>query len=476
MTLRYSLRARLIYGYVGLIVIGFAGLAVLAGRQIATGAVEDFEHNLVTQAFLVARGLAEPIEQFRERKISQATLAQTLQGYADQLAAHLILIDSTGRAWLTNKGSLPPGDLRGQPEIVAALEQRITYDTRAGHDGVVQVYAAAPIVEDGHLLSLVSLSRPLTAARRLIMQRWLALGGGVVVLAVLALVVSSLLATSLTRPLAQLRHSALQMAGGDLRQRLPENRQDEIGELAIAFNHMAARVHAMLEEQRAFASNASHELRTPLTTIRLRTEALREGLVDTNTARQYIAEIDDEVIRLSQLVEDLLLLSRFDSGRVAPGEQHIEVSRLVRHLVAEYAARLQAKHLTLDLDVPADLPSLEASLNHLRVVLRNILDNAVHYTPEGGSITWQFQIENGSLHSTMRDSGRGIAAADLAHLFERFYRADRARSRATPGVGLGLALVQAIVQAYGGHVTLHSEGLGKGTTVEIWWPVRSTAI
>jgi signal transduction histidine kinase len=474
MRFRQSLRARLTLSYIGLIVVGFTGLALLAGRQIEAGAVEDFEHNLLTQAFLVARGLTEPVEQFRDNEIGQSVLAQVVTGYADQLKARLLLVDSTGRAWLSSEPTLPGGNVRLQPEIAAALDRRITYDTRTDHDGAVRLYVAAPIVDDDRLLSIVRLSMPLAAARNLIVQRWLALGGGVLVLAALALVVSSLLAASLTRPLAQLRNSALQMASGDLDQRLPENRQDEIGELSVAFNYMAAQVKSMLEEQRAFASNASHELRTPLTTIRLRSEALQEGHVDEATARQYIAEIDREVTRLSALVEDLILLSQLESGRARLGEEQVEVTRLVRHLLDEYAPRLSAKNLSLTLEAASELPPLVVSMHHLRVVFRNVLDNAVTYTPAGGTIAWRLRKEDGHLHATLSDTGRGIDPTGLAHVFERFYRADKARSRETPGAGLGLSLVQEVVRAYGGRVTIDSPGVGQGTTVEVWWPLSTT--
>ena len=248
-----------------------------------------------------------------------------------------------------------------------------------------------------------------------------------------------------------------------------------LGELAVAFNHMAAQVKAMLEEQRAFASNASHELRTPLTTIRLRSEALREGRVDEATAGQCIEEIDSELVRLSELVEDLILLSQLDSGRARPGEQQVDVARLLRHLLDEYTSRLCDKKLTLNLELPPEVTPLVANMHHLRVVFRNVLDNAVKYTPDGGVITWQLQVEDGHLHTTMRDMGRGIDPEDLPHLFERFYRADKARTRQTPGVGLGLSLVQEVVGAYGGRVAIDSAGVNQGTTVHVWWPLPSAA-
>jgi signal transduction histidine kinase len=197
--------------------------------------------------------------------------------------------------------------------------------------------------------------------------------------------------------------------------------------------------------------------------------------VDEATARQYIAEIDREVVRLSELVEDLILLSQLDSGRARPGEQQVDVARLLRHLLDEYTARLCDKKLTLNLDIPPDVPPLVASMHHLRVLFRNVLDNAVKYTPVGGVITWQLQVEDGHLHTTIRDTGRGITSEDLPHLFERFYRADQAHTRQTPGVGLGLSLVQEVVGAYGGRVTIESDGVDKGAIVHVWWPLPTAA-
>ena len=128
-----------------------------------------------------------------------------------------------------------------------------------------------------------------------------------------------------------------------------------------------------------------------------------------------------------------------------------------------------------NLDVSPGVPPLVASLHHLRVVYRNVLDNAIKYTPAGGVITWQLQVEDSHLHTTIRDTGRGIDPEDLPHLFERFYRADKARTRQTPGVGLGLSLVQEVVRAYGGRVIIDSPGVDKGTTVHVWWPLPTSA-
>lgn len=470
-----SLRTRLMLAYTSLIVIGFGGLALFAGNQIATSAAEDYERELLAQAGLLARALVEPLEHLAEGETSEAAVARQVAQYARQAGAHIVIVDPRGRAWLASDGVLPAGELHDDPEIAAALNYRAVPDSRPSANGEPWLYAAAPITEDDQLLGVVRLDTALTATRSLVLQRWLVLGGGVLLLALLALLASSWLAASLTRPLAQLRQSALELAAGNLALRLPAERDDEIGALAASFNHMAERVQAMIDEQRAFASNASHELRTPLTTIRLRSEALRAGGVDPATAQEYIGEIDEEVQRLGALVDDLILLSRLDSGRAERAEQQVDPARLARHLLQRLAPRAEAQQVALILTTAPDLPPLNASLSHLHVVFRNLLDNALKHTPPGGRIRWSLAVADGALQTVIEDNGQGIAAEDLPHLFERFYRVDKGRSRENPGVGLGLSLVKAVVESYGGEVKINSAGLGKGTTAEVWWPIGEVA-
>ena len=270
-----------------------------------------------------------------------------------------------------------------------------------------------------------------------------------VFLGVMALIASWWLAASQTRPLEQLRYSAIRLANGDFSQRIPQDRSDEVGELAAAFNHMADQVQAMVEEQRAFASNAAHELRTPLTAIRLRSEALRDDTVDVETAKQYAVEIDDEAVRMSNLVNDLILISRLDAGQPELGCEQLDPSRLARALVSELRVRTAHQKILLSLETPNELPSISASQGHLRVVFYNLLDNALKYTSEGGEVRWRLWTEDSWLRSIITDNGQGITPEDLPHVFERFYRADKAHARTISGVGLGLALVRSVVLAYG---------------------------
>lgn len=468
----WRLRTRLITTFVSLILLGFAGLSLLAGNQISAGAVEDFERSLAAQATLVARSLREPVEHYAEGEESFAAVQTAVTDLANDQNLQITLIDQDGFAWLSSDDRVGNVNLGADPEIQAALNgQNTVFDTRLNDQNVETIYTAVPLTEDGYLLSVVRVSAPASATASVINQRFLALAGGVLGLTGLAVVAALWLAASFTRPLEGLQASAMKLAAGDLSQRVSISRQDELGQLGQTFNHMAERVEAMLLEQKAFASNASHELRTPLTTIRLRSEALRDGELDEVTARQYIAEIDDEVARLGRLVNDLIQLSRFDSGRAELGDEEIDPVRLGRSLCQQLQQTAAAKQITLILDAPDSLPSIQANQSHVRIVLQNLLENALKYTPEGGQVRWRLALDEGYLRSEVQDSGIGLAAEDIPHLFERFYRADKAHTRATGGAGLGLPLARSIVEFYNGRIHIHSSGIGQGTTATVWWPV-----
>jgi signal transduction histidine kinase len=464
------LRTRLLLTYALLIVLGFGGLAWLAGVQIADAAQKDFTTALRLQTELLAYSLAENVEHFFDGDESKRDLERRLADFATQLEGSVVLLDSDGRVLMDSHGQAIAGDRWQTPEINAALARRVSHVIRTDRHGMLGLFATAPVVNGDDLVGVIEVGRPLSAATAAVRQRWLGLAGGVLGLGMLAVTASLVLSASLIRPLEALRAAALRLAAGDLDQRLPNMRQDEIGQVATAFNTMAAQVQTMVEEQRAFAANASHELRTPLTTIRLRSEALRSEELDPPLARQYIAEIDDEASRLSGLVEDLILLARLDAGRAVRGTEEIDVSRVARGLIRELEPLPEAQGIELKLIVPPDLPTLTASIHHLRVLLRNLLSNALTYTPAGGMVTCALDVDQSFLKISVTDSGQGIPAHDLPHITERFYRGDKAHTRAAKGSGLGLALVQSIIHCYGGSLNITSPGLGQGTSVCVWWP------
>ncbi len=468
--MRVSIRTRLLLVYISIILIGFLVLTLTAGEQVASGARVDYGQRLQNEIILIAQGIDSSVRQFNRGSISEDDLSVVFQRYEERVNGDLILY-------------APPGGRMGmgranwfdKPELEAALRGQVVLVERRAEDGSDRFFTAAPVLDNRDLLGLIQLSVPASNLRDAVTQRWLALGLiGLLVMGAAALA-ALWLAQSIIRPLGQLRESAVRLSQGDFTHRTPTPGSDEIGDVARAFNEMAGQVESMLEEQRAFASNTSHELRTPLTTIRLRTEALRYDQLDEAEARQYIAEIDQEVARLGNLVQDLTLLSRFDAGRAELGQDQVDMGRFASGLQQQMTPAAQEKRILITLALPENPPVVRASLNHLLVVFRNVLDNAIKYSGEGSAITWTVQTAAGGSRHIIQDSGRGVDPAHLPHLFERFYRADKARSRDIPGTGLGLALAKSIVEAYGGSISLTSAGLGQGTTVTLFWPSEPAA-
>jgi signal transduction histidine kinase len=467
----YSLRTRLIVLYSGLILFGFGGLALWAGQQIETAAREDFEHRAESEVAIVSRALIEPVEHYLEGELQLDGVALVLENYARQTNSELTLINNQGQAWLSTTTPADGISYLNLPEITTARENRITHETRHDASGSLMIYTAAPVMEEGRVTSIVQLVSPLDDVQSSIQRRWMALGLGGAGLGVVVMVVSVLISASLTRPLARMRQAAIQISEGDFSAHLPDQRRDEIGQVAQTFNTMSRRVQAMLEEQRAFASNASHELRTPLTTVGLRIEALLADALPAEKQRRYLQEVEAEIRRMKNLIDDLILLSRFDAGSVEIGRDMVDMPRFARQLIKEMQPQADERGITITLYADDAVPPVRANLTHLHVVFRNILDNAIKYMEDsGGAIQWHVQPEDGWLVSIITDTGKGIDADELAHVLKRFYRADRAHSRAVPGAGLGLSLVQSIVDAYGGEFTLDSQGLGAGTTVRVTWP------
>ena len=468
---RISIRTRLLLVYSLILLMGFGALAFVAGQQIATSARLDYTQRLRNEITLIAQGVAGDITSYARGETSQDDLNAAFAPYEDQVHGVLSLVAVPG-----HQGDGPRDSFRDQLEIETALRGQVVVVERPNDAGESTFYTAVPVGRGDDIAAILHLSVPAANLQTVIAERWLVIAIIFILIAVAAIAAAFLLARSIIRPLSLVRDAARRLSAGDLTSRAAYTGKDEIGEVAGAFNDMAGRVEAMIEEQRAFASNASHELRTPLTSIRLRTEALRDdATLEPDVARKYIAEIDDEAARLTDLVQDLTLLSRLDAGRAEPGHDHVDMARFATSLVRQMNPVAQDRGVSLILAPLTASLTVDAGLSHLTVVFRNLLDNAIKYTPKGGDVLWAVEADGAHVRHTIRDTGRGIDAEHLAHVFERFYRGDKAHSRETYGTGLGLALVKSIVEFYGGRITVESPGVDQGTVVVVRWPVTPPA-
>jgi signal transduction histidine kinase len=286
-------------------------------------------------------------------------------------------------------------------------------------------------------------------------------GGGV------ALLLTLVFSQRIVGPVEALTAAARQLEKGDLSQRVPVRSGDEIGTLAHAFNSMADGLARTEQLRRQMVSDIAHELRTPLTNLRGYLEAVRDGVVELKP--EVVRSLYEESMLLNRLVDDLQELSLAEAGQLKLQLQAVAVSDVVANTLAALPPTLTVSGPVIRLDLPADLPPIRADAERIRQALRNLLTNALHHTPPDGSITISAQPVESEIEIRVRDTGEGIAPEHLPNLFERFYRADVSRSRATGGAGLGLAIVKQLVEAHGGAVRVESV-VGEGTTFTIALP------
>ena len=286
----------------------------------------------------------------------------------------------------------------------------------------------------------------------------------------ICLTVSSIpLARQITSPLEKLTRAVRDFGSGDLTARAGFERRDEVGELARAFDDMAARIERHVRSQKEFIANVSHELRTPLARVRVALDIASEG--DEAKARACLEEIAADLGELEQLVADVLTAARLDlsRGRAAGGIAALrKVPVEARAILDQATGRFRSLHpeRTLEIAIEGGLPRIEADPALLRRAIDNLLDNACAYSDRDRPVTLAARAERDALTIEVRDRGVGIAPEDQAHLFTPFFRADRSRTRNTGGVGLGLVLAREIVEAHGGTISVESAP-GEGTTFRI---------
>ncbi|MEU6146806.1 HAMP domain-containing sensor histidine kinase [Streptomyces sp. NPDC047081] len=268
---------------------------------------------------------------------------------------------------------------------------------------------------------------------------------------VLTVAVTVTVGTRLVRPLRALTDAARHPTQQHLR--VPVTTNDEIGRLAAAFNDLTERRERVEIQRKAMVSDVAHELRTPLSTIRGWLEAAQDGLAASDEA--FVASLLEEALLLQHIVDDLQHLAQADAGRLRLHPEPLSLRELLDHVAAAHRGAAETAGVTLTTRIE-DAPTLHADPARLRQTVGNLLSNAVRHTPPGGTVTLRCRAESDEVVIEVADTGTGIAADDLPRVFDRFWRADKSRSRQTGGSGLGLAIVRQLTEAHGGTVSVTS--------------------
>ena len=283
---------------------------------------------------------------------------------------------------------------------------------------------------------------------------------------ILGIILSYFLARSQARPVRQISRAVGRFAGGDLSSRVSLSCGGELQELGESINNMAQALSELEESRRSFVANVSHELRSPLTSMHGYVQGMLDGTIPPEDHGRYLAVVNDETERLKVLVNDLLNLSRFESGKFPMNKQPYDVCEQLRRILIGFERRLDERCEDVRVNMPDSQVMVNADADRISQVIFNLIDNALKFMPDaGGVLGLDVDLVGEKVRVRVSDNGCGIPAEDLPHVFDRFYKADKAHTSGN-GPGLGLAIAKSIMDQHGEKISVKSDG--EGTCFEFW--------
>ncbi len=461
-----SLRLRLLAGFL-LVAIAAVGAVAVFASQVTSGQFRGYEERRVEQG----RSRYELVlGRYYADQGGWQSVQSTVERMGEISGDRIVLLDATGRVVADSDGKLigrqPEPSWTGGPIPVMrpGLPRGPGPFAKPGPPpgtdawaGVIFVNPLAAQEADNSFVDAVN--------------RWLIIAAGVAGL--FALMLTLVISRRILGPIESLTSAAQRMEGGDLGQRVAVRGGDEVAQLARAFNSMAEAVSRTEILRRHMVSDVAHELRTPLTNIRGYVEGLRDGVFAPD--RETIDSICQEAELLNRIVDDLQEVALAEAGQLRLQRQLVSLEEVVERAVGGIRPQFAERELRLETNLSDGLPLVEVDAERIGQVLRNLLSNAKAHTPRGGTVTISARQTQGWIEVTVADSGAGIAAENLTYVFERFYRADKSRTRATGGAGLGLTIARQIVEAHGGQIKAESEP-GQGARFTFTIPISEQPV
>lgn len=402
-------------------------------------------------------------------RLTQDNVGQAMALVEDTGFSRILVTDDMGRVlYDTRENTDAVGNYVFYTEIVQALTGNDTvYCTY--ESGAFRSRVAMPVLTQNRIIGAVYAYQYDTEEATLLQGLQSNLLRMSAVIGVGVLVVSVILSHALTGKISELLAAIRKVREGAYSHRAAVRGNDEIAQIGAEFNSLTDRLQVTEEMRRRFVSDASHELKTPLAAIRLLTDSiLQTKEIDRNTTREFVSDIGQEADRLSRITEDLLQLTRLDSD-ILPEAERVDLVPVLRQVMRMMELVAEGRNITLRCDlVPACF--IDSTKDELHQVVYNLTDNAVKYTGDGGKVTIRLEQREQYAVLTVSDNGVGVPEEDLPRVFERFYRVDKARSRAAGGTGLGLSIVSDTVKKRGGTIRAENRPTG-GTQFIVTWPL-----
>jgi len=341
------------------------------------------------------------------------------------------------------------------------------------HDGAMQSAAATPIIRYDTIVGCVYMMEYDTAQGALIQSLQINILQITLLLELAVIVFSVFFSKTFSRRMQKIMTSMRIIQEGDYSHKLNMGGNDELTVLGDEFNDLTERLQTSEQKRRRFVSDASHELKTPLASIKLLTDSILQNEMDAETIREFVGDIGDEADRLNRMTEKLLSLTKVD-GEPDEECEIISMAPTIRRVVRRLSGIAKKAGIALELDLETDTAILILE-DDLYQIVYNLIENGIKYNVPGGKLSVTLSRDEDNAYLEVKDTGMGIPEDAIPHLFERFYRVDKARSRQSGGSGLGLAIVRAIVQRSRGEITVSSV-LGQGTTFTVSFPAFDTEV
>ena len=401
--------------------------------------------------------------------INSSTVSEAITQMGNLKVARLMVTDHTGLIIYDSTQSGISGYAL-LPEIVHAMNGNDVFSCLY-QDGAMQAHAAIPVVSYGTTLGCVYMMEYDAAQGHLLQS----LQGNVlritIILEIVVILFSLAFANTFSRRLRQIMASMRIIQQGDYSHKVTLGGHDELTFLGDEFNDLTERLQTSEQKRHRFVSDASHELKTPLASIKLLTDSILQNDMDLDTVREFVGDIGNEADRLNRTTAKLLALARVD-GRETDECEIINMAPTVSRVIRMLSAIAEKNGILMDSDLTQDSPVLILE-DDLYQIAFNLVENGIKYNVPGGTLSVKLLRQDDNAMLQVSDTGMGIPEESLSHIFERFFRVDKSRSRASGGSGLGLAIVRAIVQRNRGEILVDSK-LGKGTTFTVSFPVFDT--
>ena len=403
--------------------------------------------------------------------INSSTVANAVNEMVSLKVNRMIITDRSAKV-LYDSAHAEPGYYALFPEILSAMEGNDVFFSQY-HDGVIQSHAATPIISYRTTLGCVYMMEYDTAQGNLIKSLQSTVLQITLILELVVILFSFVFSKFYSRRLRQIMASMHIIQKGDYSHKLKLGGHDELSFLGDEFNDLTDRLQTSEQKRSRFVSDASHELKTPLASIKLLTDSILQNDMDMETIREFVGDIGNEADRLTRTTGQLLSLTKVD-GQIAEDCEIIKMAPTVDRVVRMLSGIARQNGITIEADLSEDSPVLILE-DDLYQIAFNLIENGIKYNISGGKLFVHLKRQDDNALLIVRDTGMGIPEESLAHIFERFYRVDKARSRATGGSGLGLAIVRAIVQRNRGEITVQTV-IDQGTTFTVSFPIFETEV